>query len=325
MVKPTEQKITEKSPAIDLNKILNQARGSFGKGEKALAQQLSTGSSLVKPTRDDQFVLYPGEHWGQLTGTRGIPFGKIVQIAGKPDSGKSSHGMAFMTSAQKAGHVVILWDSESKFSATRMDNYFKGNSSELLLVNSRVILTGGDMLIALTKSILDNYPDKKVFICWDSVGGTLSSAEDVKNLRDSRQMAIAAKENKQVLHGIINLMEAYRNKESGEEKIAMLMINQTYANIGSVGQKEAGGQGVEYYSSLILQLTRKGDLNKQRDGVKRKIGILSRAKVKKNHLFDGEDSIAELDLQITAGGIELAKKVKETDDGGFDDESEDGE
>jgi hypothetical protein len=37
---------------------------------------------------------------------------------------------------------------------------------------------------------------------------------------------------------------------------------------------------------------------------------VTRAKVKKNHLFDGEDCIAELDLVVSADGIKLEKEVK---------------
>lgn len=318
-----EPKQEVKKGGIDLDKILNSARGTFSKNEKGLSLQMTTGAQISRPTKDSDFVVYPGAHWQTLTGVRGIAFGRFVQIAGKPDSGKSSHAMAFMKAAQDAGHIVILWDAENKFSPTRFDNYFKGDSNQLLSITSKVILTGGDMVIAATRAALDAYPDKKLLIVWDSVGGTLSTAENTKNLRESRQMAIAAKENGQVLHAWVNLMEEFKNKETNEERVAGLLINQTYANIGSVGQKESGGQKVEYHSSIILQLTRKGDLNKVRDGIKRKTGILTRAKVRKNHLFDGEDSIAELDLEVTAGAIRTAsKKLKESDDGWNDEESE---
>lgn len=313
---------TNKMPGLNLNKILTQARAEYSKNEKGLAAQMTTGDQITRPTKDTEFVLYPGEHWQMLTGIRGVPFGRFVQIAGKPDSGKSSHAMAFMKEAQDKGHIVILWDAENKFSAARFDKYFKGDSNQLLVVTSKVILSGGDLVSSYVRSALKEYPDRKVLIVWDSVGGTLSTAEDVKNLRESRQMAIAAKENGQVLHAWVNLMEEFKNRETNEERIGGLLINQTYANIGSVGQKESGGQKVEYYSSIILQLTRKGDLNKQRDGIKRKVGILTRAKVKKNHLFDGEDSIAELDLEVTAGGISVAsKKLKESEDGWDEEEN----
>ncbi len=302
-------KKTAKANKVDLDLIISTARKDFsGRTEKGLAQQLTTGAHVPRPTKDSDFVLYPGPHWSILTGTKGAPFGKFVQIAGRPDSGKSSHAMAFMKKAQDDGHIVILWDTENKFSATRFDKYFGGCSDDVLLVTSKVILEGADMVSAFIRAALAQYPEKKALIVWDSIGGTLSTAENEKNLRESRQMAIAAKENGMVLHAWVNLMEEFKNRDTNEDRIAGLLINQTYANIGAPGQKEAGGQKVEYYSSLILQLTRKGDLNKVRDKIKRKVGILTRARVRKNHLFDGEDSIAELDLDVTAGSIDISSK-----------------
>ena len=119
------------------------------------------------------------------------------------------------------------------------------------------------------------------------------------------------------------LIERYRNLETGEESIAVCCVNQVYANIGSVGFKEKGGGGLEYLSSVILQLSRKKDLNRVRKGQKMKYGIVTRAKVRKNHLFNGEDCIAELDLVVSSDGIHLADKVKK-DSGivGWDDRDE---
>jgi recombination protein RecA len=311
------------SGGIDLDKILNSAKEAFSKNEKGLAMQMSTGSHITKPVLDSDYVLYPGEHWKQLTGIKGLPFGKITEIAGKPDSGKSSHAMAFMKEAQDRGYVVILWDAENKFSPDRFNNYFKGNSDALLITTSKVILEGADQVAAMIKGTFKNYPDAKILVSWDSVAGSLSSSENIKNLRESRQMAQSAKEIGMALHNFVHLMEEFKNRETNEEKIAFLLINQVYANVGSVGYKEAGGSKLEYYSSLILQLTRKGDLLFTREGQKRKKGILTRAKVRKNHLFDGEDCISELDLEVTAGGIKSASKKLKEADGAWEEEDSD--
>jgi RecA/RadA recombinase len=297
----------KKEETVDLDKILNQARQEFKNKEKGLGQQLVRGSKIPRPTKECEFVHWRGSAWELMTGIMGCPFGRIIQVAGKPDSGKSTHAMEFMKRAQDQGHIVILWDAENKFSASRFDNYFGGKSEDLLVVTSKLILEGADMVDAYVHSAMANYPNKKIFIVWDSVGGSLPTAELTKSKRQSRQMAEASKENGIVVRGFVSLMEQYRDRETNEDRIGALLINQTYANIGAPGQVESGGQKVAYFSSIILQMTRKKDLFKQRDGVKRKVGIIARARVKKNHLFDGEDSIAELDLEITAGGVRVSK------------------
>lgn len=317
MVKNTE-KIDKKIFKLDLDKLVNTVRSAYGK-DKGKAAQVSTGNSISRPTGDDAFVCWKDSPWSELTGVPGIPFGRIVQIAGRPDSGKSTHAMQFMKLAQEQNVLVVLWDSENKFSAKRFDTKFGGDSSQLITITSKMILEGADEIEKVITAAKDQDSDCKIMIVWDSLGGTLAKNEGDDSLGESKQMAAAAKENGQVMRAIVRLMEKYKNAETNTENICALLINQVYANIGPTpGNKEAGGQKVEYFSSIILQLSRKSDLTKIKDGVKRKIGIVTRAKVKKNHLFDGEDSIAELDLVITAGGIDLLSKQKVKKDDGFD-------
>jgi RecA/RadA recombinase len=300
---------------LDINSIVSKVQSSFGK-DKGRAGEICKGSEIVYPTRDDEFVCWKNSPWQELTSIKGVPFGKVVQIAGQPDSGKSTHAMQFMKNAQdQGGIVIILWDSENKFSARRFSENFGGNPDQLIEITSKMILEGGDTVERTIHKVKEAAPDAKILLVWDSVGGTLAANEDVEINKDGsleggldqgKQLAAAAKENGQVLRAFIRLMEKYKDREKGEETIAILLINQTYANIGSVGQKQSGGQKVEFYSSLILQLTRKGNIEWTRDGNKRKVGIISRARVVKNHLFDGLECIAEMELAIVAGGIQAA-------------------
>lgn len=324
MVKATE-KSDKKTIKLDLNKLVDSVRSAYGK-DKGKAAQVSTGNSISRPTEDEAFVCWKNSPWSELTGTPGIPFGRIVQIAGRPDSGKSTHAMQFMKLAQEQNILVILWDSENKFSPKRFDAKFGGDSSNLITITSKMILEGADEIEKVIAAAKDQDKDCKILIVWDSIGGALAKNEGEDSLGESKQMAAAAKENGQVMRAFVRLMEKYKNSETNTENICVLLINQVYANIGPTpGNKEAGGQKVEYFSSIILQLSRKSDLTKIKDGVKRKIGIVTRAKVKKNHLFDGEDSIAELDLVITAGGIDLLSKQKTKKDKSEDGWDENGE
>ena len=334
LIPKAEEKDTVKEKkrvqTFNLDDIIKEARTSFTGGEKGLGLQITSGAKVFRPSKPTDFVVSSCPHWKQLTGIPGIPFGSVIQIAGRPDSGKSSHGMSFMADAQnfdlqQQDILVVFWDSEKKFSPTRFTKFFNGKAEDLAIIQSKMILEGGDEVKAVIQSALKTYPKLKVLFVWDSVGGTLPKNEgDENDLRDGKQMAAASKENGQVIRSIVRLMEEYKNKETNEERLGVLLVNQSYANIGAPGQKESGGQKVEYHSSLILQLTRKKDLTKTRDKVKRKIGIVTRAKVKKNHLFDGEDSVAELDLLITAGGIRLASDAKLKTEDGWD-SSEDGD
>jgi len=314
---------------IDINKLVKKAQESYAKKDQGLAKKLSTGKTIIRPNEDKDYVVWTkGDHWKSLTNLKGLPFGRIVQISGKPDSGKSTHAMAFMKFAQDQEVLVILWDAERKFSSRRFDEKMGGISDNLLVVDTNKIIDGAKAVAQFVHAAKEMNPDIKILIVWDSVGASLNSTEDKDDGTEdfSQQPGVSAKENSYAIKKFNKLANNYTNTETGEASIATLIINQTYASIGmgTPTQIEKGGNEIYYLSSIIIQLSRKQDLNRVRGGDKYKYGIISRAKVKKNHLFEGDECISELDLVISADGVHLAKDVKTFDDiKGWDDESED--
>ena len=328
----TEIKTVKKTPVtLDIDKLVKKAQEAYTKKEGGLAKQLCTGSTLPKGSEDKDFIVWSGgDHWKTLTQLPGLKYGIITQISGKADSGKSTHAMAFMKDAQDQGALVILWDSERKFQASRFNKKICGDSSKLVLVRSNNINDGSKAVAHFVNAAKEMDPNLKILIVWDSVGATLNSTEDKEDTENySMQPGVAAKETSGAIHKFQKLMNKYMNKETGEESVALLVINQTYASIGmgAPTQIEKGGGTLYYLSSIIIQLSRKQDLTRVKLGEKYKYGIVSRAKVKKNHLFDGDESIYQLDLVISADGVQLAKEVKKSDDiKGWDDPSaEDGD
>jgi RecA/RadA recombinase len=312
---------------INLDALVKKAQDSYAKKEAGLSKQLSTGSSLIRPDSDSDYVLWSkGDHWQALTHLKGLPFGRIIQISGKPDSGKSTHAAAFMKFAQDQDVLVILWDAEKKFSPERFNNKIGGNSDNLLLVDTNNIINGAKAVAHFVNAAKEMSPNVKILIVWDSVGACVNSTEDKEDSEDfSQQPGVTAKEIAYAVRKFNKLSNKYINRETGEETISTLIINQTYARIGIgvSGQVEKGGSELYYLSSVIVQLSRKQDLSRVRQGEKYKYGIVTRAKMLKNHLFSGDECIAEMDLVVSADGIHLAKDVKNFDDiKGWDGEEE---
>jgi RecA/RadA recombinase len=316
---------------IDINKLVKKAQDSYAKKDQGLAKKLSTGKTIIRPNEDKDYVVWTkGDHWKSLTNLKGLPFGRIVQISGKPDSGKSTHAMAFMKFAQDQNVLVILWDAERKFSARRFDEKIGGVSDNLLVVDTNKIIDGAKAVAQFVHAAKEMNPDVKILIVWDSVGASLNSTEDKDDGTEdfSQQPGVSAKENSYAIKKFNKLANNYINNETGEASITTLIINQTYASIGmgAPTQIEKGGNEIYYLSSVIIQLSRKKDLTRVKGGDKYKYGIISRAKVKKNHLFEGDECISELDLVVSADGIHLANDVKNFDDiKGWDDDEEDGD
>jgi len=328
MVKDTVATTKDKKPLLKINidQLVKKAQDSYAKKDQGLAKQLSTGKTISRSTEDKDYVMWNGgDHWKSLTSLKGLPFGRIVQISGKPDSGKSTHAMCFMKYAQDAGHLVILWDSERKFSAKRFDSKMNGRSEELVVVDTNKIIDGAKAVAQFVHAAKELDPNIKILIVWDSVGASLNSTEDREEEDYSQQPGVSAKENSYAIKKFNKLANRYMNKATGEETIATLIINQTYASIGmgAPTQIEKGGSEIYYLSSVIIQLSRKKDLTRVKGGDSYKYGIVSRAKVKKNHLFEEDESISEMDLVVSADGIHLAKDVKSFNDiKGWDDEED---
>lgn len=307
---------------IDVSDLINKVKGKYKKNP-GIANELVLGSEIVLSNDPADYVWSENikKYWRPLTGILGSPYGRIIQVAGKPDSGKSTLAMLFMAAAQRSGTLVILWDAEKKFSVKRYEARMGGNASLIPTTRSKNITTGVNQVAQYIKDAKELNPNIKILVVWDSVGASLNSVED--NEEDdtySKQPGVTAKEVSWAIKKLNNVIERYRDTETGKETISVLCVNQTYSQIGSPGQKEKGGQELEYLSSLILQMTRKGDLTKQVKGQKMKYGIVTRAKVKKNHLFDGEDCVAEMDLVVSSDGIRLKEEIKDPSVYGMEDE-----
>jgi RecA/RadA recombinase len=306
--KPTKAK-------IDIAAMVAKAQGRFDKKKKNIAARMRLGSEIALSQNPDDYISSKDimKFWSPLTGLLGVPFGRICQIAGKPDSGKSTSAMLIMKAAQDNGTVVVLWDAEGKFDSIRFKERMGGDPSQVPVAPSRNILEGVQQVVAYVKTIKEMDPNQKILIVWDSVGSSINSAEDEENDDYSKQPGVTAKEVSWAIRRFNQLMEKFRD-DNGDYTIGILCINQVYANIGSVGFKQKGGAELEYLSSLILEMSRKATLTRTRNKQKVRYGITSIARVKKNHLFGGEDCVAELDLVVSATGIELANEVRKANE-----------
>lgn len=296
---------------FNLDKVVANVQKLYNKDDKSKAM-ITTGASIrQKYTEKDGIPVPEGHPLRELVGLPCVPYNKITQISGPPDSGKSTSSGQLMASAQKAGHAVILWDSEDKFDAQRFDTQFGGDSSQVLLVKTNEILQGGEKVRKLAVAVKDEYPDAKIFIVWDSVGGSQARGAAERELDSEKhgQPGQDAKENGSVMKMMVGLINKYT------DAVSVVLINQVYAKIGFMqhGDAESGGKKIEFHSSLIIRLKRIKTLVKTVKGQKVKYGILTRATVAKNHLSQSETSLHQLDFEITASGAKTSEE-QSTDD-----------
>ncbi len=297
---------------FDIAAIVSDVQKLYAKDKKSSAM-ITTGASVKQKYTDKDGVPVPSGHpLAELVSLPCVPYNKIIQISGPPDSGKSTSSGQLMASAQKSGHLVILWDSEDKFDANRFDKQFGGVSADVALVKTNEILQGGEKVRKLVEVTKAKYPDAKIFIVWDSVGGSQARGAAERELDSEKhsQPGQDAKENGAVMKMIVGLINKH------PDSIAMVLINQVYSKIGFMmkGDAEAGGKKIEFHSSLIIRLKRIKTLTRKVKGREVKYGITTRATVSKNHLSQSETSLHKLDFIITAAGASVSEEQSEDDD-----------
>lgn len=261
---------------------------------------IATGATLKRPTEDADFILAPASHpWRTLTGLKGVPFDIITQIAGSPDSGKSSVAGQFMAWGQQQGVYVILWDTEKKFDRIRFEKHFGGTADEINIVATTIIRKGAGAVFKYINTIMSADPDARILIVHDSVGGSVSRARAERELDDEKnaQPGSEAVENSDYMRHVVAYFDKY------PAKVAFLLINQLTDKIGPMpGKSRSGGHKISFHSSMIIEMTRVQDVTKVVKGMKLKTGILSRAKIAKNHLSQTDNSVHEMRVAVDATG-----------------------
>lgn len=261
---------------------------------------IGTGANLKRPTAPEDFILSPETHpWRTLTGLMGIPYDIIVQLAGAPDSGKSTLAGEAMAWAQKQGVYVILWDTEKKFDKVRFEKHFGGSAENLNVVDTTILRKGAGAMLKYVNAIMEADKSARILLVHDSVGGSVSRARAERELDDEKhaQPGSEAVENSDYMRAVVATFDKFPGH------ISLLLINQMTDRIGPMpGKSRSGGHKISFHSSMIIEMTRVQDLTKVVKGVRVKTGIISRAKIAKNHLSQAENSIHEMRILVDAHG-----------------------
>jgi RecA/RadA recombinase len=279
---------------FDMTKLVSDIRKEF-KDSPKMQSRIGVGTNLSKLEDKDYIILPPW--WQAVTGVPGLPFGKIVMIAGDSDSGKTSCAIEAMKAAQAQDVGVIYVETEGK--TTEADFVKWGvDPSGILLVQSSIAEEAFELMFAAWDGFKKNYPKSKLLVVFDSIGNVVSQRDSEINLMEQNQ---APGGKGKINRLAISKMIAKRD----EDNAAILVINYTYDNMGSPGKTNAGGKSVNFFSSLTFQTSRKGWYEKTVGGNKVRAGADVTWKLFKNHLDRSGLSRKEFTLRITSEGIKV--------------------
>lgn len=293
---------------LDLLALADKIRKTLKNPEDI--KSIKSGADLRTPSKPEEFVVMP--EWFQTTagGILGFPFGYMVQIAGKTDSGKTSSIIEAMRAAQAQNVYVVYADTERKTTKSRLTQWGV-DPDRIAMVQATHLEQMYSGIIKWLDVIKDADKDAKFLVVVDAIGTTASFREaEVENMEDNSQPGVAAKINKRGLKKLIPRLE--------KDQIALVVINQMYEKMGSHGYQNNGGQALDLYSALVFQCTRAGFLFSTVKGQRVRKGATVKWAVYKNHLIESDQQMNHSTLlDITADGIKVqgsAKKAKEETD-----------
>lgn len=299
---------------FNFSEVVEDVRAELSKSKKAgraeRTTEFSVGSDLRPVSRDPKDYVVMPEWWEENYGVLGLPFGKIVQIAGDSDTGKTSLCITAMKAAQEQGYGIVYAETELKTSPEDLIAWGV-DPSGVLLVQTNITEKVFDGSLRMIEGFFKKYPKEKLLYVIDSFGNTISKHD--KNLEldtDNQKVGGAAKTNRLGLGRLIANMEEF--------PMAILLVNYDYANIGTMGKTQAGGKALKFFTMIGISSARLGDYTVTKAGVKVKKGAHVRFSVFKNHYLKSAIDVegnprllpTEVDFTIDAGGIGPCKKPK---------------
>lgn len=260
------------------------------------AAAIGVGTNLSKLT-DKDFLKMP-EWWQACTGVLGLPYGKLVMIAGDSDSGKTSAAIQAMKAAQEQGVGVIYVETEGKTTEADLRSWGV-DPEQIILIQNGIAERAFQGLFAAWDAFEEKYPDDHLLIVFDSIGNVISQRDaEIDLVEQDSKPGGKGKINRLAINKMIS------KQTNAKTPAAILVINYTYDNIGSPGKTNAGGKAVNFFSSLTFQTSRKGWVEQTVKGQKVRKGADVVWKLFKNHLNKSAQNKKEFVLRITSDGIE---------------------
>jgi hypothetical protein len=258
---------------FDLSKTIAKMQNALN--DERRASQIGLGNNLESVSSNpDDYVVMP-DWWREAYGVLGLRFGHFVQIAGEPDSGKTSISLLAIKRAQEQGYGVVYVETEGKTSEE--DLIAAGvDPSGVITIRSKIVEEAFDAANLAIDAFSNDYPDAKLLFVFDSYGNTISMRDsDLKLSEKAGMVGGAAKTNRMGIGSIAAKQINY--------PIACLIVNYTYDNMGSPGKTNAGGKALNFHCMLTIQSSRKAWYERTIGGEKVRAGADVLWKTYKNH------------------------------------------
>jgi len=253
----------------------------------------------------------------------GFPLGHMSMLYGLSDSGKTGILLNAVRRAQEQGILPILIVTENKLSKDRIEKAGIVMDNLILVEDLKCLENVYDYISCKTQEIINGQLPLNVMIFWDTVSGC-PSKDSFEILADGRiEKNFDNRKNANVIgfyNNIIASRIAETRKIGCEGMLGVVFVTQAY-----IGEKPKfppglpapivpnGGEKIWFPLSLAIEVKEGSRLSAKHKGRYIDYGLITRIKVKKNHIneLNGSGEFVLAGSQVIANDKDLIEKFKE--------------
>lgn len=211
---------------------------------------------------------------------KGFPGGRIIELAGEKQTGKTFCLMNAVKKAQDDGMLVLWYDTETAIDKETLAPSFGINLSDVWYEPMNIIEKIAKHMMQFLESILKKkragFSVPRILIVIDSLGNLASNKEHEDSLKDDIKVDMTRAK---AISSLFRLIAIPLN----ELESTLIYSNHVYADTSSFvgGNIGKGGKSREYIASTLVQFYKSGGKD---DGVT-KNGVIVRAKTGQKNRF----------------------------------------
>ena len=208
----------------------------------------------------------------------GLPVGRITEITGLEQSGKSLVSAHLIAETQKLGGVAVLIDTETAVSREFLEA-IGVDVSKLLYVTADSVEQIFDFTETIIEKVRETSKDKIVTIVVDSVAAASTTNELAADYKKDGYATDKAIIISKAIRKITNMI--------GRQKISLVFTNQLRQKMNAMfgdPWTTSGGKALAFHASVRLRLKNMGQIKMKVNGKDKTVGMKVRCQVVKNRM-----------------------------------------
>tara|TARA_B100001094_G_scaffold132206_1_gene128047 strand:- start:422 stop:1540 length:1119 start_codon:yes stop_codon:yes gene_type:complete len=208
----------------------------------------------------------------------GLPVGRITEVTGLEQSGKSLVSAHLLAETQKQGGVAVLIDTETAVSREFLEA-IGVDVAKLLYVSADSVEQIFEFTETIIEKVRTTQKDKLVTIVVDSVAAASTKKELAADYDKDGYATDKAIIISKAMRKITNLI--------GRQKITLVFTNQLRQKMNAMfgdPWTTSGGKALAFHASVRLRLKNMGQIKQKVNGTDKTIGMKVRCQVIKNRM-----------------------------------------